>query len=279
MRCTRHPEVEAFHCCTLCGNWHCEPCLGKLETRGTSRPLLTCPDCGGHARVAMERVPPPREDMMDLVRRPVSGEGLLTAFVLALPFGATVFPIHQLQLFLAAVHVGCLVSYYFQTVDHVGRARPGLPFSAAPISRGDVVMALLRGFACLLVAAGPAVTWILFIPDAPVITFALVLFGAALAPAAIVTVAVTGQLWTALWPFSWARIIARAPRAYGRVVGVFIASSVAWGLVDLLAIYMLWRIPILGSLLVATVNGVMAIFQAVLVGGFLRRNAAELGYD
>jgi hypothetical protein len=177
------------------------------------------------------------------------------------------------------VHVGCLVSYYFQTVDHVGRGQPSLPFSAAPMSKGEIVAALLRGLACLLVAAGPAYAWNTFIPDAPVITFALVLFGAALAPAAIVTVAVTGQIWTALWPFSWARIIARAPAAYGRIVGLFIASSIAWAIVDLAAVFTLAQIPLLGPLLLATVNAALAIFQAVLIGGFLRRNASDLGYD
>lgn len=279
MRCTRHPEIEAFHFCTLCDKWHCEPCLKPLETRGRSQPLLTCPDCGGHARVGMERVPTEREDLQDLVRRPLSGEGLLTAFVLSLPLGLIAVPIRHLQAFLVFVHVACLVSYYFQTVDHVGRRRPGLPFSAAPVSRGELWAALVRGFTCLFVAAGPAFIWNAFLPQDRAIAVLLAVIGVALAPSAIISVAVTERAWTALWPFSWARVISRAPAAYGRIVGVFVATTMAWAIVDLFAIYTVGRIPILGLLFVATVNAAFAILQAVLIGGFLRRNAAELGYE
>lgn len=279
MACARHPDSEALHACTLCGSWFCEACLGRLAVPGSVRPILTCPDCGGLAKVAAERVPTHREDMADLARRPFDGDGLLIAAALGAPFAFTVVPMPLLQTFFAFVYLGCLASYYFETVDHVGRGKRGLPFSAAPISRADLAGALARGLACLAVAAGPAWAWSILVPDAPLVTAALVALGVALTPAAIVSVAVTGQARAALWPFWWARIIARAPVAYGRIVGVFIASSVVWALGASLAAATLGRIPFVGPFAAATVNAALAVLQATLVGGFLRRNAEELGLN
>jgi hypothetical protein len=225
----------------------------------------------------MERVPSQREDMIELLRRPFDREGLLTALVLALPFGLTIVPDRLVALFFSFVYAGCLASFYFQTVDHVGRGQPGLPFSAAPVSRADLSKAVERGLACLAVAVGPAWAWSVLVPEVPLVSFALLALGCALAPAAIVTVAVTERALLALWPFAWARIIARAPSAYGRLVLLFFGSSAIWIALGAVASLTLGRIPLAGPLLAAAVNAVLATVQAVLVGGFIRRNATDLG--
>lgn len=279
MQCAQHPETEAFHQCTLCAAWHCEACLKRVETRGTSRPLLACPTCGGLAHVAVERVPEQRDDLLDVLRRPFTEDGGVTVFALAVPAGLTIIPINFLPAIFACIYLGCLAGYYFQTVEHIGRGRPGLPFSIETTSRSGVAIALGRGLACLLVGVGPAALWGAFVPGLPVVTFLLLVLGAALAPAAIIAVSVSRNGFVALWPFFWARVMARAPAAYGRLVGLFTASTAVWALGIVIAANTLGRIPIAGAFLVGAVNAALALLQATLVGGFLRRNSAELGYD
>lgn len=278
MACARHPDIEALHACTLCGAWHCEACLGKLVTPGREQPLLTCPDCGGLAKVAAERVPSHREEMSELVRRPFAEDGILVALALGAPLALTVVPNPTMRTAALFIYLACLASYYFETVDHVGRGRRGLPFSASSVSRGELLGAMLRGLACLLVLAGPAWGFSLLVPDAPVLTALLLVLGVGLAPAAIVSVAISGRARAALWPFAWARVIARAPLAYGRVVGVFVASSVVWALGAALAVMTIGQLPIVGPFAAGAVNAALAILQATLVGGFLRRHAEDLGY-
>jgi hypothetical protein len=278
MPCARHPEVEASHACTLCGVFHCEACLRPVATPGRARPMLTCPDCGGLARVAMERIPTAREDMIDLLRRPFDSDGLISVLVLAAPLVLTAIPVLGVPTFAALLHGGALASYYFQTIDHIGRGLPGLPFSAAPVSRWEIAGALVRGLACLAVVAGPASVASVYLPEATVFIGVLLLLGLALAPAAILAVAVTGRARAALWPLTWARLIARAPAAYGRLVLLFAASSAVWLLGLGLGVATAGHIPLFGMLAAGALNALLAVIQAVLVGGFLRRNALELGY-
>ena len=46
-----------------------------------------------------------------------------------------------------------------------------------------------------------------------------------------------------------------------------------------LAMMTLGSIPVIGGFCVAIVTNLLVLLQAVLVGGFLRRHADELGYD
>jgi hypothetical protein len=95
----------------------------------------------------------------------------------------------------------------------------------------------------------------------------------------VLTVTITNSTVGAVWPVAWARIIARAPASYALLVALFVGSIVAWWLGSWAAAATLGRVPLLGGLLVVTVDNLLAFAQAALVGGFLRRNAAALGYD
>jgi hypothetical protein len=278
MACAAHPDTEAFHECTRCGLWHCEACLKPIPTPGRSEPILACPRCDGLVRVAMVRVAPPRDDVLDLVRRPFAGEGLLTMLALAVPCALTVVPVGFFQLFMTFLWLGCLSAYYFQTVDHVGRGLAGLPFSAEPVTRSQAARALGRGLLCFGVAFGPMIFSLAALPGERALAILLGVYGIACAPAAILSVAITRSALNGIWPLMWARLIARAPAAYLRLVGLFAASSVAIFILSGVLVPLLARIPVVGPLLAAMVVGPLVIAQAALIGGFLRRNADAIGY-
>jgi hypothetical protein len=241
--------------------------------------LATCPACGGLARpVALERVAPEGEDLAELVRRPFSGEGLGAVVAMAIPYAFVGFPMPFLGRLALFIYGGVLASYYFQIINHVGLGRPGMPFSADVGSRSELSSAVGRGLACFAVAFGPAWAVSFFMPNRVALLAAFAL-GIALVPASVLAIAITQNALSGLWPPTMARIIARAPGAYAQLVGVFAVSSGVWWLGYTLANATLGRIPVVGDLGVGIVINVLALLQAVLVGGFLRRNAAEFGYD
>jgi len=277
MDCPRHPGVEASHACTLCGVESCGACLGSLSGQGSGRALRTCPACGGLSR-AIERVTPPAEDFLDLARRPFTGEGLLTMAALAAPGALIGLPGSVLPRIFLVIYVGALAAYYFQVISHVGARRPGMPFSSDVTSRGDLVAAIGRGLACLLVGLGPFFAAALLAPSPPLMVAALMV-GVLFMPASIVAVAITESALNGLWPPMMLAIVRRAPAAYVRLVGIFLVSTAAWWLGVGVAVATVGRIPLLGGFFVAVVSNVLVVLQAVLVGGFLRRHAAELGFD
>lgn len=290
MQCAAHPASEASHECTLCGVWSCAACVRPLRTAGNATPMYACPACGG---LAVTRAPardqePPSDELGELLKRPFTGEGLTAIIALAVPYWLMKLPSlgcimggflqKVLWIVMGIVYLGALTSYYFQTVNHVGLGRPGLPFSAAAEDRDSMSASLARGLVCLLVALGPVIASGFVLEPTPLVSFAAFTFGLAVVPASILAIVITGTAVNGLWPPVIVSIIERVPLAYAKLTGLFLVSSTVWWLGDLAASATLGKVPLAGDLLVGMTNNLLVLLQAVLVGGFLRRNADDLGY-
>lgn len=267
--CATHPDRDATHECTGCGAFHCETCLKALTTPGHTQPLQMCPVCGALERKFPAPVPTPEEGLRSAILRPFDEEGRLLILALSLPYWLTALPLLQVLFFGYLIYVGCLSAIYFQTVDHVGRGVPGLPFSANPASRWELFLSVLRGLICVIVGFGPMLISAIFFPgNWPFLMFFLI-FGIMLTPAVILSIVVTGNAVNGLWPLAWWGIVARDIRAYGRLVGLFFLSSLAGILAVTLARYVIGWIPFLGTYLVGIVCTSAALIQASLVGQWL----------
>ena len=279
MQCDQHPEAQAFHECSRCGVWHCEACAKRVHAgKVKSAPILVCPRCDGVLRETAKPVLAGKEEASDLLRRPLSGEGALTAVMLAVPYWFSSAPA-GLGLACSFVYFSCLAGFYFQTVDHIGRGKEGLPFSPSEITKSDLLRSLFRGFLCAAVALGPALFWFNVARGGLPVGLLLLVFGALCAPAAILAIVVTGRSLNALWPGAWVQIAMRSPETYVKLAGVFLLSSVIWVASLALVVFTLGRLPFLGNLITGAVNASFALAQAALVGGYLRRNAESFGYD
>ena len=96
--------------------------------------------------------------------------------------------------------------------------------------------------------------------------------------AIILSVAVTGSPWAAIWPLTWARVVGRAPGQYVRFVGLWIVSVVL-GLVVLWSTLRGLTGTMPGDVAAAFVWNLFWFFQASLVGEYVRRNAPAFGLD
>src|SRR5947207_14870557 len=82
MHCAVHCQVEALWDCSRCEALHCEACVRRVG--GEYRWLSACAHCDGVLRpLRVERVPEVREQLADLLRRPLSGPGLTAAVAVA----------------------------------------------------------------------------------------------------------------------------------------------------------------------------------------------------
>ncbi|MDI1431771.1 hypothetical protein [Polyangium sorediatum] len=271
--CQAHPGTNATHECTLCGALHCTPCLELLVTDHDARPMTKCPRCGAFARPLPAPERPEREDLMLALRRPFDEEGMLLLAALAAPYWLTALPVPQISTFFNVIYLGTLSTVYFQIVEHVGRDAPGLPFSARYTSRWDLFLSFLRGFVCVLGGFWPAIVSEIFLPGNVWLTLALVLIGVAMTPAVILAISLTGHTLNGLWPIVWYKIVAHDPRAYGRLLGQFVASTAAGVMAALLAAYTVGFIPFFGAYFVGLVITTAAVVQASLFGTWVRRHA------
>lgn len=285
MFCARHPEVAAEWECLRCGAWSCEGCLSHLASAVSTQRIPACGSCGGVARRAPRVVLAPIDDDRALVRRPLTGEALLTAFAFAIPAALTdLVPLRAAVLF-AIAFTASLSGYYLQTIDHVGRGEEGLPFNSRSVyDRWTIAKALARGFVCVAVGYGPLIVWRCFVPvDEPALDllFSLIwlAFGLALMPAAVLGVVLGNGALSGAWPLNWARIIRHAPGPYLRLCGVFAATVAVGGAALGIVVAIFGGIPVLGRLAAGMVLALAVMLQATMVGGFLRRHAEELGYS
>jgi hypothetical protein len=285
MRCSAHGEREATRQCTRCQRLFCDGCVKRVKA-GTGV-LESCPVCSGLLKVAAITVPPLRAQLADVLARPFSKEGLVTALALAFAYWLSVWLPIVGPLFLYGYLAG-LVAYYFQIIDHVGRDRAGLPGPADTVEDVPHVLGLLlRGFICALLGTVPLLLWLhLARHDAPTdprtlfaTVLGLLLVGQIYMPAALLAIVLTDSTLGALYPVAWLRIIARAPASYAQLVVLYIASILVGGAIWIGGGLVLDRLPLVGGLLTAMVHNLLLFSQAALVGGFLRRNADELGYD
>jgi hypothetical protein len=234
-----------------------------------------CPTCGS----AIAAYSPQRSVEQAIVRsarRAFTIEGLLTALALGVFYGALswlyVIPI---------IYLGTLVAYYFVTIHHVGGGGDGLPSSGEAIQNwGELRAFAFGGLFCAALGLAPLIAVAYTAEESlpPRTVLALLLAGQLYMPAIVLAIAVTNSAWSAIWPLAWIRVISRAPGPYVRFVGMWIVSvAIAFGLTLVTASVgdPSWII----EAVVAFVWTLFWIFQASLVGEFIRSNAEAFGWD
>jgi hypothetical protein len=201
----------------------------------------------------------------------------LTAAAVALPAALGFIPGFG-SLFKLAFW-GSLIGTYFQIIAWVGGGKPGFPGAADSFDDIPALVRMtLRGAVCAAVAAAPYLVWLARGGSHAGTAVALVLAGMTYLPAILVTVVLTGSTLGALYPVAWVRIVARAPRSYVFLVLLFAGAVLAGALLVAVAGLAVGRIPVLGAWITYTLLVLLAFAQASLVGGFLHRHAADLGY-
>lgn|GEM_PF-4456648 len=270
-RCATHPDKEATHECTVCHAVQCTGCLRPLATPGRSDPSYVCTDCGALAVALPEPEPTEKEDLRQALLRPFDLEGVLLIIALTIPAWLSNIPFPGFAFLFMAIYLGCLSAIYFQTIEHVGLGRAGLPFSASVTTRQDLVAALFRGVVCLSLGLGPAWVTVVFFPAAWPLALALLLVGLFIMPVVILSIVTSGHGANALNPFVWWQIYSRSPRKYPLLVGLFVASSVMGALLIALTFALLGWIPFFGGLFTGGTMTTVAVVQASLFGHWLRR--------
>ena len=282
MGCVSHPQVPAARQCGRCQRQWCNLCVKQLNAAG--KLLEVCVKCNAPLQLP-HAAPPPSFDLAELLRRPFGSDGLITAVALASPvlLGSLLTFVPGVPGLCLLAYYGSVIGYYFQIIAHIGDGKPGLP---GPSDLGDDVASLLkmcaRGWLCVLVGSSPYFIWLYLLrtPDTPIAlsTVMLVaLLGLSYLPAVIVSVVVTDSTLAALYPVIWIKVIARAPRSYLTLVGLFLLALLAFVVMRLVTLA-LASVLIVGPFLVAALSNLLVFVQAAVVGGFLRRHAEDFGY-
>jgi hypothetical protein len=284
MQCVSHARAEATRQCGQCQRAWCAACVKQLTIGGNI--LEVCARCNGRLREPYQAPAPRALDLGELVARAFTTDGLITAAAMSLPIllATLVGWIPGMGWFVALmglVYWGTLVGFYFQVIAHVGDDKAGLPGPADVSDDRAALFAMwLRGVVCIAVGALPYLAWVYGLhdggtPRAPLTAALLILVGLAYTPAIVVSVVITHSTLGALYPLAWVKIIARAPRSYAQLVGLFVAAFVPFGVVTLVT----GAIPVVGDYLGTVATTLLWTAQACVVGGFLRRHADEFGWS
>jgi hypothetical protein len=284
MQCVAHPSTLAARQCSRCQRAWCPLCIKQLAVAGQL--LEVCVKCNAPLVAPSAIVERPDHGAVELARRALTVEGLVTAAGLALPLllsGAVSWipGMDWFTLLMSVIYYGSLVGYYFQIIAHVGEGRSGLP---GPSDLLDDLWSLatmsLRGCLCLFVAAVPYAASLALLPSPPSLpaTLLLLALGLVYLPAALVSVVLTDSTLGALYPVAWLQVISRAPASYVRLVALFWATLIAFALFGRLVAPALQGVPLAGAFLGAWAANLLWFAQACLVGGFLRRHASDFGY-
>jgi hypothetical protein len=279
MRCVSHAQTKAIKQCTSCQRAFCGLCVKQL-TIG-ARVLEVCSACKAPLGPVTTRFRP-SPSLASLLSRPLSLEGLITAAAICL-LDAALGWMPGIGRFIHLACSAALVAYYFQIIAHIGEDKPGLPGPSDTVEDfGEMRRQTLRGWVCVFAALLPFIIWSRFLHDGAVpsqlTAFLLVALGLTYLPAAIVCVVLTASSWGALYPVAWIQVITRAPGSYLRLVGLFLISLVALGLLSAAGNMFLGWIPFVGTFVVETLLALALFAQASLVGGFLLRHAEDFGY-
>ncbi len=264
-----HGAEEARWKCVQCGALWCEDCPRAVGLTAHK----VCPTCGAEVETfAVQRSV--EEAIVRSVKRVLSTEGLLTSLALGLFYGLLSW-----MYAIPIVYAGTLVSYYFVTVHHVGAGGEGLPSGGEAVQNWHELRAYaFGGFLCVVLGLGPliAVQYHLMEPLSPRAILALLLLSQIYMPAVVLAIAVTNSAWAAIWPVTWVRVIARAPGQYVRFVGMWIVSvAIAVGLALVTTMFdSSWIV----DSIVAFVWTLFWLFQASLVGEYIRSNAEAFGW-
>lgn len=270
--CANHPAVAEAHRCTHCDALWCHACVRSVTVAGR----VVCPACG-HAVARAAPMLTAEHSVRDAVRRVASVEGITTAGGFAVAYMlARWVPV------FAIFYLSALVAYYFTIIHHVGDGHGGLPGpSDAAEDWLEVGGFALRGVLCVLLGVLPVAGWWLATRELPsaATTAALAVAAQLYMPAAVLAVTLSGNGLAVAWPPAWIAIIARAPRAYARFVGLWIGSLAVGALVCIATLELLGDAMFLGAWLAATVWALYWFAQAGLVGNFMRANAQAFGWE
>ena len=266
MGCANHPTVFESFACTSCSARLCHQCVRAIAHR------YACNLCGHEARGAA-----PKRDgglVDDIFRRVGSVEGLTTAAAFAVVYALSYW--FWLVFF---VFYGVLVAYYFTIVHHVGAKGDGLPSpSDANVDWNDLFVYAVRGFFCSVIGAAPLIIYVTVEKRVPSLetTGLLLLAGQLYMPAAVLAVAFSNSFLGAIWPIAWIRIVARAPAAYVRFLGLwFITVAVGIGVSMVTSPFT----GFLGMFLAGVISNLYWFSHAVVVGSYIRDNAEAYGWD
>jgi hypothetical protein len=281
MRCVQHAATKATFQCTSCQRAYCGLCVKQL-TIG-ERVLDVCDRCKAPLGPVLQRFRP-SPSLTNLLSRPLSVEGLITAAALGW-LAAALGWMPGIGTFISFACYAALVAYYFQIITHIGNGKEGLPGpSDAMHSLGEMWRQTIRGWICVFAATLPFMVWNNILHDgdriaSPPIAFLLLAMGLLYLPAAIVCVVLTDSGFGALYPVAWLEVMKRAPASYARLVGLFIVSLAVLWLISVTGDATLGRVPFVGHFAVRLAVNLGLFAQAALVGGFLMRHAEDLGYD
>jgi len=222
-----------------------------------------------------------RQRLFEVVMRPFSKEGVITALALAVPAYVGLW----FGILLTLIYAGAMVAFYFGIIRHVAAGRPGLP--GPPDSADDLGSMLGHALQALLIVGVGGLPFVLAgllggTADSEggrlLLVLALTGIGFLWLPAAILGVALTGRTLAAVWPLTWAAVIRRAPAAYLRLCGLFAATTVGMLVAVMGAELFLGQIPYVGVLLAVALSNLLLFAQACLVGGFLLQEHLAYGY-
>jgi hypothetical protein len=276
--CARHPATDAIWECARCGALHCDGCVRRVGDERKS--IAACAHCDGVLkRLDVRVVAPVRDEAQGLLRRPFTATGLVTVVAIAGLAGLSDVPWPLVDLLIGLVSHLALLATYFNVIDHVGSGKPGFP---APVEADGWPPAtlMMRGLLCMMILCVPFAVWLAWAraDDLGVLSaahpFTAVLLGlVALAwlTAGLLAMLLTVSGLAAFWPPALVRAVALDPGAYGRLLGLMVATTTAVALARWM-ILALPRIGFVSTFLLTAVTAFAVFAQAALVGGFVHRH-------
>jgi hypothetical protein len=280
MHCVVHPQIEALWDCSRCEALHCDACVRRVGS--DRRWLSACAHCDGVLRpLRVERVPEVREQLADLLRRPLSVPGLTAAGAVATFAALSDVPWPILDLAMGSIALVALSGTHFNALDHVARGKPGFPAPVEEEGWSPRTQAT-RGSICLLVVATPFGLWLAANRGAESVGelvrarpgTGLLLGGVALAwlTAALLAVLASISGLGAFWPPALVAVVARAPGLYLRLLALMAVTTLAAWMVAALGAWLTGSTPYLSRFVAAGLASVVLFAQATLAGGFVFRH-------
>jgi hypothetical protein len=282
--CSDHPAVAAVAQCDRCGRSWCGECSKHHKLA-----KLTCKVCGIAMRAGV-RSGDATDEVTDLFRRLFSADCLITACILG-AIGVVVsflsLGIGPGPIMVKLIYLSLIVGYYFNVIHHVGAGSPGMPGpSDATDDLGTMFARARRGIVCIWVGMVPFLIWLFGFHHVDALetevsrAVLMIVIGQLYMPAVILSVTFGDHTANALWPPAWIEIIARAPGSYAIFSLIWLFTVFVGGtVVAILQATVMVLVPIAGIAIANTIAMLFWFAQAILVGQFIRRNAAAFGWD
>ena len=211
---------------------------------------------------------------------PAVALGVIGALIEVLSSGNTALAMGWSFVIVWVIYASCVFGTFFGIVAHIGAGRPGMPHAIDLEDLPAMFGRMGRGVVCFGIGAAPAIAWVIVKGGDDVTMVGLLLVAGQLyVPAVLVSVTVNDHTGNALWPPSWVQTVARAPVAYARFAALWVVTVFVGGaIVAALESVLVDAVPVAGEMAAATLGLLFFYAQAILVGQFLRKNAAALGW-